>query len=157
LGSQRWCAERKLKILLGPALVLVAAGAAEGRVEAVQVERLAEAFRLPHVGMKAAMVERIDSAPLRLRVAVDEQLHARFPGDPVAKRVHVAKLPGRVDMEEREGRRRGEEGLAGEVEHHRAVLAHGIEHHRPLGLRDDFAQDVDALRLELLEMGEAAV
>ena len=77
-------------------------------------------------------------------------------GDPVAKRVHVAELPGRVDMEQREGRRRREEGLAGEVEHHRAVLADRIEHHRPLGLGDDLAHDVDALRLELLEMGEAA-
>src|SRR3546814_1824520 len=42
------------------------------------------------------------------------------------------------------------------MQHHRRILAHRIEHHRPLGLGDHLAHDVDALRLELLEMGEAA-
>src|SRR5436305_14308738 len=40
------------------------------------------------------------------------------------------------------------------MQHHRAVLAGGIEHHRPLALRDYLAQDVDALGLEPLEMAE---
>src|SRR3546814_6510282 len=57
------------------------------------------------------------------------------------------------DLERRRGRVKG---LAGEMQHHRRILAHRIEHHRPLGLGDHLAHDVDALRLELLEMGEAA-
>src|SRR2546429_390521 len=40
------------------------------------------------------------------------------------------------------------------MQHHRAVLAGGIEHHRPLTPRDYLAQDVDALGLEPLEMAE---
>src|SRR3546814_7327548 len=59
-------------------------------------------------------------------------------------------------MEQRERRRGRVKGLAGEMQHHRRILAHRIEHHRPLGLGDHLAHDVDAPRLELLEMGEAA-
>src|SRR5947207_15711188 len=40
------------------------------------------------------------------------------------------------------------------MQHHRAVLAGGIEHHRPLAPRDYLAQDVDALGLEPLEMAQ---
>ena len=39
--------------LLGAALLLVAAGAAEGGVEAVFVERLLQPLGLPHVGVEA--------------------------------------------------------------------------------------------------------
>src|SRR3546814_8527751 len=46
--------------LLRPALFLVAAGAAEGRVEAVEVERLLQPLRLPHVGVQRAGIERVD-------------------------------------------------------------------------------------------------
>jgi hypothetical protein len=48
----------------------------------------------------------------------------------------------------------GVEGLAREVQHHRAVLADGIEHHGLLGFRHDLAHDVNALGLEPLEMGQ---
>ena len=41
-----------------------------------------------------------------------------------------------------------------QVQHHRAVLADRIEHHRPLALGDHLAHDVDALGLEALEMGQ---
>src|SRR5262249_15150236 len=40
------------------------------------------------------------------------------------------------------------------VQHHRAVLADGVEHDRPLALSDDLAEDVDALGFELLQMGQ---
>ena len=41
-----------------------------------------------------------------------------------------------------------------EVQHHRAVLADGIQHHRILGLRNYLADDVNALGLEPLQPGE---
>src|SRR3546814_3818125 len=47
--------------LLGPALLLVPPGAAEGRVEPVAIQRLLETFRLPHDGVERAMVERVDA------------------------------------------------------------------------------------------------
>ena len=44
--------------------------------------------------------------------------------------------------------------LAGQVEHHRGVLADRVQHDRPLELGDHFAHDVDGFGLELLEMRE---
>jgi hypothetical protein len=62
--------------LLGARLLLVAPGAAEGRVEAVQVERLLQALRLPHVGVELGAVgEGVDAEPGRLGVLVDQELH----------------------------------------------------------------------------------
>ena len=40
---------------------------------------------------------------------------------------------------------------------HRAVLADRVEHHRPLALGDGLAQDVDALGLEPLQVGQRIV
>ena len=69
------------------------------------------------------MIERVDTEPFGLRVAVDDQLQVAFRRDPLAHRVHVPKLPGRVDMEQGKRRRRGEEGLLRQVQHHRRILA----------------------------------
>jgi hypothetical protein len=38
------------------------------------------------------------------------------------------------------------------MQHHGAVFADGVEHHRTLGLRDDLAQDLDALGFEPLQV-----
>ena len=141
--------------LLGAALLLVAASAAERGVEAILVERLLEALGLPHVGMDGAVIERIDPGLFRLGIAIDDQLHAGFRRGAVPKRVHVPELPGRVDMKQRKVRRRRVKGLAREVKHHRTVLASRIEHHRAIGLGNHLTQDVDALRLEPFEMGQA--
>ncbi len=46
----------------------------------------------------------------------------------------------------------GIERLHRQVQHHRAVLADRIEHHRLLALGDDLAHDVDALGLEPLQV-----
>src|SRR5690606_32873353 len=53
--------------------------------------------------------------------------------------------------------RRGMEGLAREVEHHRAVLADRIEHHRIVRLGGHLAKNMDALRLEPGEVRKARV
>ena len=73
----------------------------------------------------------------------------------VAERDHVAELPARVDMHQREGRLRGIEGLHGEMQHDGRILADRIEHHRLLAFGRDFADDVDALRFQPLEMGQS--
>ena len=65
--------------LLGARLLLVAARAAERRVEAVLVERLLQALRLPDVGVdRGAVRERIDALRERLRVDVDDELEAEL-------------------------------------------------------------------------------
>jgi anti-sigma factor RsiW len=47
-----------------------------------------------------------------------------------------------------------DKGLARQVQHDRAVLADGIQHHRLVGLCDDLAHDVDALGLQPLQVVE---
>ena len=83
-----------------------------------------------------------------------QQIEPEPRGRLVAERDHLAELPGRVDVQERERRLRRIERLHRQVQHHRAVLADRIEHHRPLALGDDLAHDVDALGLEALKMRE---
>jgi hypothetical protein len=140
--------------LLGAALLLVATRAAEGRVEAVEVQRLLQPLGLPHVGVERAMVERVDPAFLSLRVLVDQQFHAAFARHAIAQLVHRLELPGRVDMQQRERRRRRIEGLARKVQHHRRILAHRVEHDRLLRFGHDLSQYVDAFRLQPFQMGQ---
>src|SRR5581483_9591316 len=141
--------------LLRARLLLVAAGTAERGVEPVLVERLLQSLRLHHVGVHhGTAVERVDAPRKALLVHVHEQVEPVLALHALAKRVHVLELPRRVDVQERERRRGGMERLPREVQHRRAVLADRVEHHRVLRLGDDFAHDVDRLRLEPLEVGE---
>ena len=142
--------------LLRARLLLVAPRAAERGVEAVLVERLLQPLRLHHVGVHlGAAVERVDPARDPLLVHVHQEVQPVLLRHPRAERVHLLELPRRVDVEERERRRRRPERLLREPEHHGAVLADRVQHHRVLGLGDDLAHDVDRLGLEPLEMGQA--
>ncbi len=68
---------------------------------------------------------------------------------------HLAELVGRVDVEQRKRNRRRVERLLREAQQHRGVLADRVEHDRPLELRDDFPDDVNALRLERAQVIQA--
>ena len=85
-----------------------------------------------------------------------DQLHAGRRRRAVAHGVHVAEFPGGIDVEQRKWRRAGEERLAREMQQDGGILAGGIEHDRPFRARDRGAQDVDALRLQRLELGHRA-
>ena len=141
--------------LLGPRLLLVSSGTAEGEVELPLLEGLLEALGLPHVRVqRRSVVERIDPPFDTFRILMNEELHAALPRHAIPHFVHGSKFPRGVDMEEREGRRSGMKCLAGQVKHHRAVFADRIQHDRPFALGDGLAHDVNALGLENLEMGE---
>src|SRR3546814_14414523 len=56
---------------LGPALLLVSSGAAEGRVEPVALQRPLETFRIPHEGFERDTVERFVDLAFGLRVPVE--------------------------------------------------------------------------------------
>ncbi len=57
-------------------------------------------------------------------------------------------------MHERKRRAPRRERLECQMRHHTGVFSDGVQHHRILELRSGFADDVDALRLQLLEMCE---
>jgi hypothetical protein len=57
-------------------------------------------------------------------------------------------------VQQRKRRHRRVEGLHRQVQHHRAVLADRVEHHRVVGFGDDLAHDVDALGFEALQVGQ---
>ena len=83
-----------------------------------------------------------------------EQVEAELARHLVAKRDHLAELPGRVDMEERERRLGRIERLHGQMHEHGRILAHRIEHHRLGEGRRHLAENVDRLGFEPIEMGK---
>ncbi len=129
--------------LLGARALFVAASAPERAVEGVLREGL-----LQRVGLHdrcvfvAALVERVDVRGEAFGVRVDDELGPDLFRHAVAMRDHVPELPGRVDVHQRERERRRRERLLGEAQHHRAVLADRVEHHRVLELGDGLAQDI---------------
>ena len=89
--------------LLRPDLLLVAAGAAERRVEAVLVERLLQRLGLHHVGVHLrSVVERIDALGAPLGVDVDHQLEARSRRPIRSRNAYISRnFHGRVDVQQR--------------------------------------------------------
>jgi hypothetical protein len=122
----------------------------------VLVQRLPQGLRLHHVSVDLrAVAHRPDAAGEPVRVGVDQQVEAQFLRAGVAEGDHLAELPRRVDVQQRERQPPGREGLEGEVQQHRGILADRVEHHRVLGLGDRLPEDVDALGLQPLEVAEA--
>src|SRR5690606_10758366 len=67
---------------------------------------------------------------------------------------HLAELPRAVHVQQRDRRTRRVEGLEQQVQQHRTVLAHRIQHHRIGEPGRCLAQDVDAFGLEAVEVGQ---
>jgi hypothetical protein len=103
------------------------------------------------------MRERRDPVRHALRVGMDDQVHAGVLGRLVPETDHLPELPGRVHVKQREGRFRRKERLLGEVQHHRGVLADRVEHHRIAELGCDFADDMDRLGFQPLEVRQLFV
>ena len=143
--------------LLRATFFLVTARAAEGGVETKLIERLLESFSLPHIRMQRPMVERVDAFLHRLRIVIDG-INSMAASLAALSRsaYHVAKLPGRIHVQQRKRRAGRIERLLGQVQHHGAVLADRVQHDRSLNLGHDFAQDVNTLGLEALEVSELA-
>ncbi len=100
------------------------------------------------------MAERAD--PRRDSVGID--MHQQLEAEPfhrlVAEGDHLAELPRRIDMEQREWRPRRIERLHRQVQHDGAVLADRIEHHRIVAFGDDLAHDVNAFRFQAVKVGQ---
>ncbi len=96
------------------------------------------------------MVERVDAGRHAIGIDVDDQVHAGLGGHAIAEGVHVTKLPGRIDMHQREGRRRRMERLGRQMQHDGGILADRIKHDRIAALGRDLADDVQAFCLKAL-------
>ena len=145
--------------LLGPGLLLVAAGAAEHGVEAVLLDGVEQRDGLEPVaaGPGAGLLDR----PGRRRwTPAREATTRRTPSsrDPaVAELDDLGEVVAGVDVHDRERDAGGPERLLGQVEHDDRVLAAGEEQHRPLELGRHLTDDVDRLGLERLEVGQLVV
>src|SRR4051794_28175288 len=139
--------------LLGAGLLLVAASAAEDRVELLRLDLLRQRQRLQRVaGAVGTLLEH---------TAVDVVLDGgHMQAQPVPRHHAVAVgedlgevVPG-VHVEQGEGHRRRREGLQRQVQHEDGVLAAGEEDHRPLELARHLTEDVHRLRLQRVQMRE---
>ena len=139
--------------LLGAARFLVAPRAAEGRVEAVLVERLLQGLRLENVGVDGrGMIDRIDAALNPVLVDMHDEFEAELLRLLVAERDHVAEFPSRVDVEQGERRLLGPECLARKMQQDGGVLADRVHQDGLAELRRRLAKNVNALGLEQVEM-----
>ena len=131
--------------LLGPRALLVAPRAAERGVEPVLLDRVEQRGRLKLVARRlvahAALVDRLL-----------HRGHERVRHVAVAELDHLGEVVAGVDVHDSERHGARPERLARQVQQDDRVLAAGEQQHRPLELRRHLADDVDRLRLELVEV-----
>ena len=143
--------------LLRARALLVAAGAAHRRVEAVLGDRVEQRRRLQLVARRARAGLLDDAAAVdRVLDARDDEPLAELGDAAVAELDHLGEVVPGVDVHDREREPSRPEGLLGEPQQHDRVLAAGEEQHRALALGGDLAHDVDRLGLELVEVRERA-
>ena len=118
------------------------------------VERLPQRLGLHHLGVELrAGGDRRNAALQPVLVDVDDQIEAEPSRRLVAKGDHLAELPGRVDMQQRERGLGRIEGLHRHMQHDARIFADRIEHHRIAHLGDNFPHDVDGLGLQPFKVG----
>ena len=139
--------------LLRARLLLVAARATDRGIERVLVQRLLQRLGLHHVGVHGGAVgQRRDALAHAVLVGVHEHVHVAVRRDAVTERDHLAEFPGGIDVQQRHRRPGGIKRLAQQVQQHRGILADRIQRHRMAEGRLHLAEDVDALRLQVVEM-----
>ena len=113
------------------------------------VERELQPFGLARGGARGRRQGRIDG--IDRRAGLDLEVELPFLAVAIAERIHLRKFLAGVDMQRRE-RHAAEERLARQPDHHVGILAERPQQRELLQPREGFAQNVDALRLELVEM-----
>jgi hypothetical protein len=142
--------------LLRPRALLVAAGAAERRVEAPVLDRVEQRHGLQPVARAA----RLGGVPLlarapgadRLLDLGDDQPLADLLDTAIAVLQHLGEVMARVDVQHGEREAPRPERLLGQPQQHDRVLAAGEQQHRALELGGDLAKDVDRLGLERMQV-----
>ncbi len=139
--------------LLGAALLLVTASAAEGSIETPLVQRLLQGVGLHDLGVHLrARSDRIDALCDPFGVGVDQQLHSVLLRNLIAVPDHVAELPERIHVQQRKRRLRGKERFHRQVQHHAGVFPDRIQHDRVAELGGYLAHDADRFGLETLQV-----
>ena len=90
-------------------------------------------------------------------VAFDNEVPAVFLGIPVAELKHFLELPLGVDVHQGEGGTTGGKGFFGQTYHDAGVLANAIEHYGIFKLRCHFADDVNGLGFEFLQVAQTII
>ena len=141
--------------LLGAGPLLVAAGAAEGGVEAVLVDRVEQRRRLQAVARRRGPVSST-TRPVSIESCTLATI-SRSPSSrdaAVAELDHLGEVVAGVDVHHRERERPRAERLLGQSQQHDRVLAAAEQQHRPLELGGHLAHDVDRLGLERAQVGQ---
>ena len=143
--------------LLGAGLLLVAAAATEGGGEALLLDDVQQGADLEPVAARSCRRRR----PRRWRWPPRREATTRRTPSRLTQlsRVveHLGEVVAGVDLEHRERDLGGVERLLRQPEHDDGVLAAGEHQHRLLELGRDLAEDVDRLRLQLVELAQAVV
>ena len=143
---------------LGAALFFVAAGSAKGGVELVLVEGVEQGLGLHQVGVYLRTVGEGAYAGMKgFHVAFDNEVPAVFLGIPVAELKHFLELPLGVDVHQGEGGTTGGKGFFGQTYHDAGVLANAIEHYGIFKLRCHFADNVNGLGFEFLQVAQTII
>ena len=83
---------------------------------------------------------------------MDDELDADLRAEAVAEFDHLLKLVSGIHMQQGERDGAGMKCLLRETDHHRGILADGVEHHGPFELGGDLAEDVNALGFQGSQM-----
>src|SRR3984885_11579762 len=142
-------AARREHPLLGARGLFVAANAGDQSVEAVFGERTFEAFGLAGGRARRRGQGRIDGVDRW--AGLDLQIEAPFLAEGVAKRIHLRKFLAGIDMQGRK-RHAAKERLAREPDHDVGIFAERPQQRQLLEPREGFTENVDALRLEGVEV-----
>ena len=135
--------------LLGAGGLFIAADAGDQAVETIFGQRPLKPFGLARSGACGRRQGRIDGVDRR--AGLDLEIEIPFLAEAIAERIHLRKFFAGVDVQRRK-RHPAEEGLARQPDHHVGIFPQRPQQRELLQPRECFAQNVDALRLEFVEM-----
>ena len=140
---------RREHALLGARGFFIAADAGDQAVETIFSQRPFESLGLAGGGTCCRRQRRIDRVDRR--AGLDLEIELPLLAEAIAERIHLRKFLAGVDVQGREGHA-AEEGLARQPDHHVGIFPQRPQQRELFQPCERLAQNVDALRLEFVEM-----
>ena len=142
--------------LFGARFFFIPSRAPKSRIKPVLIERLFEGLGFHHVGVLfGPMRNGADAGFDPVPVDIHDEVKAEFVLDiGIAEGDHLPEFPGRINVHQGEGRLPRRKRFAGQMQHDSGILADGVQHDRVVKLCRHLTNDVYALSLKILEVGE---
>jgi hypothetical protein len=136
--------------LLGARFFLITPGTSYSGIKSIQVQGLAQSFRLHNRRMhRTAVRERPDTLTDAILIDVDDKLEAQSGSRLIPEGDHFLEFPAGINVQDRKWKGRRRKCFNSQMKKCGRILANRIKQYRVIEFRDYLTQDLNAFAFKI--------